>query len=106
MSFLTSWRNSAKPLDAQFSAYLKEKFDLDASETSKWMLVYGSTMLASRKVKLFRVYDPALLTGDKNVNYDSLAALPAAVKFQGAMSSNGEVGQFNDVRAAAANQAI
>ena len=106
MSFLSSlFKKKSEPIDAQFNRYLNQKYGLETSETEGWRLIYGSTKLASRKVKLFRVYNPAKLADvTSRPSYDELSASPEAVMFEGQISSNGDVGQFRDVRPGAKPQ--
>lgn len=99
MSFLDKLLKRSQLLDEQFTGYLREKYGVDPAESGKWRLAYGSTTLASRKVKLFRVYDPARLSDPaKLMAYDALANSSDAVMFEGQLSKNGDVGQFRDMR--------
>lgn len=99
MSFLSSLFNKSKGLDERYTDFLSAKYGLDESVTASWLMAYGSTTLASRKVKLFRMYDPALLEDStQNMSYDKLEATPGAVMFEGQLASDGNMGQFKDMR--------
>lgn len=99
MSFLSSLFNKSKPLDSDVQQALASQFNLDDDQIKEWRMVDGSTTLASRKVKLFRVYNPAELADpSKNVTFKSLDGSPKALKFEGQLSSSGRIGECKDVR--------
>jgi hypothetical protein len=100
LSSLLFWRNRVQDLDENFLATLTKDHNLDPDAAGTWRMVKGSAMVASKKVTLFRIFDPALLKG-LVVNYKMLDSNRGAVQFEGRIGNNGFVSNINDVRAEA-----
>lgn len=96
--FFSGRRNRVQLLSPEFSTYLDTKYGLSQESTTGWRYIEGSTTVASRKVKLFRIFDPAAVPAGAKISYDALDEVSKAVQFEGRLAKDGSISQFKDAR--------
>ncbi len=97
-SFFKS-KNESRPLDDYLVRYLEGTYQMPQDETSKLHFATTTESLASRKVTLFRIFDPAQANGaDNKVSYQDLDGHRSSLQFEGRFAPDKTVTEIQDLR--------
>jgi len=92
------WQQSqpqVQALTGKVKYALASQLKLDSQAVGEWRLLEKSGRHASKRVKLIRIFDPALIGGDQmaNLKYDDLEMTDhrKALLFNGHIEANGQI---------------
>ncbi len=97
-SFFKS-RKESRQLDNYLTRYLAGTYQMSAEETDKLHFVTTTESLASRKVTMFRIFDPQEANGSAEaLTYGDLDNHRASLKFEGRFAPDKTVTEIKDLR--------
>lgn len=93
-------KKGSQPLDQYLVRYLSGTYQMTDDQIGKLRFATTTESLASQKVTLFRIFDPAAANGSADsITYQGLDDHKSSLLFEGRFAMNNTVTEIRDLRA-------